>query len=79
MIKEQGVHLGGVEEVDAGVEGGVEEAEGLRRPALLPHRHGPCEEIWSALLNRGRSRRQMMDVGGEPKQRRETGGRSGAR
>lgn len=35
------VHLGGVEEVDAGVECGVEEAERLRQPALLPHRHRP--------------------------------------
>lgn len=38
------VHLGGVEEVDAGVECGVEEAERLRQPALLPHRHRPEAE-----------------------------------
>jgi hypothetical protein len=36
--------LGGVEEVDAGVKGGVEEAQRARRPVLLPHRHRPCKD-----------------------------------
>jgi hypothetical protein len=54
------VHLGGVEEVDPGVEGGVEEAQRARRPALLPHRHRPC-------TNRARTRAVS--------QRRSTSGR----
>jgi hypothetical protein len=42
MREQVSLHLCGVEEVDAGVVGGVEEAERARRPALLSHRHCPC-------------------------------------
>lgn len=67
------VHLGGVEEVDAGVECGVEEAERLRQPALLPHRHRPFNTRPQS-QQRTRRERGGGGFGGqkEPKQRRET-------
>jgi hypothetical protein len=74
----EGVHLGGVEEVDAGVKGGVEEAHRARRPVLLPHRHRPCKDAIrpSRVSQRKATERERESAG--PKQRRETGGRSGA-
>jgi hypothetical protein len=75
--------LGGVEEVDAGVKGGVEEAQRARRPVLLPHRHRPCKDATRtsgvsavcAELPTQRERERELRAG--PKQRRETGSRSG--
>lgn len=34
------IHFGGVEEIDSGLEGFVEELEGLRQRVLLAERHG---------------------------------------
>jgi hypothetical protein len=42
---DEGIHLSGVKEVDAGVKGGVEEAHRARRPVLLPHGHRPCKDL----------------------------------
>uniref|UniRef100_J3N9V6 Uncharacterized protein n=1 Tax=Oryza brachyantha TaxID=4533 RepID=J3N9V6_ORYBR len=73
------VHLGGVEEVDAGVEGGVEEAQRLRQPALLPHRHRPLNpptrRVSTERQERGREgfwgRRQTEAEAGDGKVRGE--------
>jgi len=35
-----GIHFGGVEEIDAGMEGMVEKAKGLAQRVLLPESHG---------------------------------------
>lgn len=52
MREQVSLHLCGVEEVDAGVVGGVEEAERARRPALLSHRHCPCRNHTHAQAGR---------------------------
>ena len=76
------LHLGGVEEVDAGIVGGVEEAQRARRPALLSHRHRPCKNYSHAqagVIQAQSTREGEREFVLEPKQRRETGRRSGAR
>jgi hypothetical protein len=81
---DEGVHLGGVEEVDAGVRGGVEDAQRARRPVLLPHRHRPCMDairpsgVSQHRATNAHGREREKELRAEPKQRRETGGRSGA-
>ena len=48
MTEQVSLHLSGVEEVDAGIVGGVEEAQRACRPALLSHRHRPCKNYTHA-------------------------------